>query len=274
MTTPANLKITPREIAFGRDGRHPRWWLNGDTVRTAFYNALSITFPLGERFFMDAVKNYRHRTPAELQTQISAFLKQEAMHSREHVFFNKQLTDHGYDIRPAERRLEWRINLSRKAPHAVQLAATAALEHFTAIMAHEVLRNPVHFEGASEEAARMWRWHAMEEIEHKAVAYDTLVTAVRGGPVGRWVLRSLVMMLATLLFAYTITRNVADLFKQDRMAGPRAWGGMFNYLWGSPGLARRLIPAYLAYYRPGFHPWEVDDRHLLTEMEGEFAPAG
>lgn len=270
MKTPADLTIQPREIAFGRADGHPRWWLNNDPVATAFYNALSITFPLGERFFMDAVKNYRHRTAPELQAQINAFLRQEAMHSREHVFFNKQLTDHGYDIRPAEKRLEWRINLSRKAPHAIQLAATAALEHFTAIMAHEVLRNPSHFEGASEEASRMWRWHAMEEVEHKAVAFDTLTTAVRGGPVGRWLLRSWVMMIATLLFSYTITRNVADLFKQDGIKG--WWGRMFSFLWGSQGLARRIFPAYLAYYRPGFHPWEVDDRDLIAPIQGEFAP--
>lgn len=271
MKTPADLTIQPREIAFGRDEPHPRWWLNGDPVATAFYNALSITFPLGERFFMDAVKTYRDRTPAALQKQIGAFLKQEAMHSREHVFFNKQLTDHGYDIRPAEKRLEWRINLSRKTHPAMQLAATAALEHFTAIMAHEVLREPRHFQGCSEEASRMWRWHAMEEIEHKAVAFDTLVTAVRGGPVARWLLRSSVMLLATLLFSYTITRNVADLFKQDGIRNPRSWWRMFRYLWISPGLARRIMPAYFAYYRPGFHPWEVDDRELIAPIQGELA---
>ena len=271
MKTPTDLTIEPREIAFGREAPHPRWWLAGDPVATAFYNALSITFPLGERFFMDAVRHYRDRTPPVLQGQINAFLKQEAMHSREHVFFNRQLTDHGYDIGPAERRLEWRINLSRKTPPAMQLAATAALEHFTAIMAHEVLREPKHFDGASAEASRMWRWHAMEEIEHKAVAFDTFTAAVRGGPVGRWLLRASVMVLATALFTYTISRNVADLFKQDGMGALRAWGRLFGYLWGSPGLLRRITPAYFAYYRPGFHPWEVDDRALLASIQGELA---
>ena len=211
MKTPTDLTIEPREIAFGREAPHPRWWLADDPVATAFYNALSITFPLGERFFMDAVRHYRDRTPPVLQGQINAFLKQEAMHSREHVFFNKQLTDHGYDIGPAEKRLEWRINLSRKSPPAMQLAATAALEHFTAIMAHEVL------------------------------------------------------------FTYTITRNVADLFHQDRINTLGTWGRLIGYLWGSPGLLRSIVPAYFAYYRPGFHPWEVDDRDLLAPIQGELA---
>ena len=117
----------------------------------------------------------------------------------------------------------------------------------------------------------MWRWHAMEEIEHKAVAFDTFTAAVRGGPVGRWLLRASVMVLATALFTYTISRNVADLFKQDGMGALRAWARLFGYLWGSPGLLRRITPAYFAYYRPGFHPWDVDDRALLASIQGELA---
>lgn len=271
--TPHDLKIQPRELAFGREGAYPRWWHGGDPVATTFYNSLSVTFPLGERFFMDAVRHYRDRVPAPLKAQIADFVKQEAMHSREHVAFNRQVTDHGYDIGPAERRMEFRISMSRKAPPAMQLAATAALEHFTAMMAHGVLRDRRHFDSADPEAARMWRWHAMEEIEHKAVAYDTFLAAVPGGPVGRWLLRSLVMMLATVLFTYTITRNCWDFFQQDGVNTPRTWGRLIAYLWGQPGLLRGIVPAYFSYYRPGFHPWEVDDRDLIVPVQQELAGA-
>ena len=271
MSTPADLAIEPRDIAFGREEAHPRWWLGGDPVATTFYNSLSVTFPLGERFFMDAVRHYKNCAPAPLKAQITAFVKQEAMHSREHVAFNKQVTGHGYVIKAMERRLEWRINLSRKTPPAMQLAATAALEHFTAIMAHAVLSDPRHFTGASPDAAKMWRWHAMEEIEHKAVAFDTYLTAVRAGPIRKWLLRASVMLLATWLFTYTITRNVADFFHQDGINTPRTWGRLFSYLWGSPGLLRGIVGAYFSYYRPGFHPWQEDDRHLLAPVHAELA---
>ena len=113
-----------------------------------------------------------------------------------------------------ERRL---IEMDKRSPHAMQLAATAALEHFTAIMAHALLSDPRHLEGASPEAARLWRWHAMEEIEHKAVAFDTFVATVKGGPVGRYLLRCLVMLMATFTFNIEIGWNIADFFHQDRI---------------------------------------------------------
>ena len=269
--TPPDLVIQPREIAFGRDETHPRWWLDGDPVATAFYNALSVTFPQGEHFFMDAVCHYRDRAQGPLKAQIAAFLTQEAMHSREHMAFNRQVTDRGYDITAMEKRLRWRLNLSRRAPKAVQLAATCALEHFTAILAHAVLSDPRHFKGASPEAGRMWRWHAMEEIEHKAVAFDTYLTGVRGGALGRWALRSLVMFVATFLFNYTIGRNLADFFHQDGINRPRTWMRLFRYLLVSPGLLSGVMGAYAGYYRPGFHPWQQDDRDLLTAVQAELA---
>ncbi len=54
-----------------------------------------------------------------------------------------------------------------------------ALEHFTAILAHQLLADPRHLEGAEKETADLWRWHAVEEIEHKGVAYDTWLHATR-----------------------------------------------------------------------------------------------
>jgi hypothetical protein len=269
--TPADLKIKPREIAFGREANYGRWWLGGDPAATAFHNALSVTFPQGERFFMDSVRHYRDRTREPLTSQIAAFVAQEAMHSREHVFFNKKVTERGYDISMMERRIEWRIRLARRTPPAVQLAATVALEHFTAILAHTALSNPHLVEGGDPEAVRMWRWHAMEEIEHKAVAYDTFMTAVGGGPLGRWLLRNVVMVLLTLFFTYNITRNVIDFFAQDRLNNLRTWGRLLRYLWGPRGFLSSSVGAYFAFYLPDFHPWQVDDRALIAGMQAEYA---
>ncbi len=117
----------------------------------------------------------------------------------------------------------------------------------------------------------MWRWHAMEEIEHKAVAFDTLLVAVKGGPLGRWALRSWAMLVTTILFTYTITRNVWEFFDQDGINTPRTWGRLLGYLWGRPGLLRAVAASYLSYYRPGFHPWQEDDRALIAQMQAEYA---
>ena len=267
-TTPSDLAIQPRDYQFGRDAVHPRWWLNGDPVATAFFNALSATFPVGERFFMDAVKAFRHKATGKLKEQIAQFLFQEALHSREHVVFNQAAVKAGYDMKPLEDRARRHIAIAKSRPAILQLAATSALEHFTAILANALLSDPRHLEGAPEEAAQMWRWHAMEEIEHKAVAFDTYMVAMAGVPAFfRWLRRCVVMVFATGIFLGAISGNIREVFRQDGIDTRETWGKLWRYLWVEPGVLRHVMKSYFAYYRPGFHPWEEDDRDLLRQAE-------
>jgi len=266
--TPQELAIQRRDYQFARNEPHPRWWLENDPVPTAFYNGLSALFPLGERFFMDSVKHFRDRTSGKLKEQVADFLYQEAMHTREHVVFNKMATDAGYDIKKLDNRAATLLGWARKKRQIYQLAATAALEHFTAMLAHAVLADPRHMQNAPEEARQMWEWHAMEEIEHKAVAYDTYMATLKNWPgFARWGLRSIVMVVATVLFIYAAIANTKDLFKQDGIDNGKSWRRLFTYLFFSPGLLRKVLKSYFSYYRPGFHPWEEDDRALLARAE-------
>jgi predicted metal-dependent hydrolase len=274
MTTPADLTIHPRNIAFGRMEGEPRWWLGGDPVATAFYNALSVTFPQGERFFMDAVRRYRTEVSGELADQVAAFVTQEALHTREHVAFNRQVADHGYDVAAMEARTRRRLDFARSRPAYMQLGATIALEHFTAILAHALLADPRHLEGAAPEAAALWRWHAIEEIEHKAVAFDTFrVATARLTGVRRWHIRFWTMVIATGLLFRVVGANMSDLLRQDGLRGRRALGAILRLLWVRPGLLRQILPLYLAYFRPGFHPWDHDDRPLIQSAEQALAAA-
>ena len=266
--TPQELAIQRRDYQFARNEPHPRWWLENDPVPTAFYNALSALFPLGERFFMDSVKHFRDRTDGKLKEQVADFLYQEAMHTREHVVFNKMATDAGYDIKKLENRAARLLGWARKKRPIMQLAGTAALEHFTAMMAHALLADPRHLRDAPEEARQMWEWHAMEEIEHKAVAYDTYMAVLKKWPgIGRWALRSVVMAAATILFIYAAVANTKDLFRQDGIDNGKSWRRLARYLFVEPGLLRKVLKSYFSYYRPGFHPWEEDDRALLAKAE-------
>ncbi len=261
-----HLTITPRDRTFGRETPPGRHWLGDDPIATAFYDALSATFPLGERFFMDSVRRYGHLADARLAEQIAGFLAQEAIHSREHVFFNRQIAIHGYDVSAMEARTQVRLAFVRSRPPLVQLAATVALEHFTAILAHALLSDPRHMDAAGAEARAMWRWHAMEEIEHKAVAFDTyrLATHGRGGP-RRWALRCFAMVGATVLLGSNVFASMASMFKTDGIDRARTWGRVMIFLFGRPGILRQILPDYLRFYRPGFHPWELDDHALLDE---------
>lgn len=266
--TPADLAIRPRDIAFGRDAPAPGRWLGGDPIATAFFNTLSASFPQGERFFMDAVRHYRSAADPKLAAQIRAFTAQEAVHSREHLVFNNRIAAEGFDFGPIDSYLKRRFDFGRTLPPLNQLCATIALEHFTAILAHAVLTDGDDLAGAPAELKRMWQWHAIEEIEHKAVAFDTFLMATRRfSPLRRWWLRCVSMALTTIMFLQFVVFGVRAFFRQDGIDNARSWRALLRYLWVSPGLLRRVAPGYFAYYKPGFHPWRVDDRALIADVE-------
>lgn len=265
--TPNDLQMASRDLHFD-DPQMSRWWLNGDPVATAFFNALSASFPIGERFFIDAVKRFRNVDDAQLRDQIAVFITQESLHTREHLAFNRIATDAGYDFGRLDAMLKRRFAWARSRSPIEQLASTIALEHFTAILAHALLTDTRDFDGAPETVRRLWTWHAIEEIEHKAVAFDTFDCATRDySRFGRWFLRCYVMIVSTLLFLHEIVYGVAESFRQDKINTPRTWLRLLRYLFGTPGLFRRVLRPYLTYFQPSFHPWGVDDRALIKEFE-------
>lgn len=272
--TPADLKITPRDRRFGRDDVQARWWLAGDPFGTAFHNALSITFPKGEAYFVESVKAFRDGAPDKLAREIRAFVQQEVMHSREHVVFNRRVAETGYDIAPLEQAVVDTLALTQGRPPILNLAVTMALEHYTAILAQQILTDPRIFAGADAEWADLWRWHAIEEIEHKGVAYDTFLHATAGwSRVRRWRLKSLAMLIVTAKFWPRRITGMHYLLAQDGITGWRSMWGIARYLLLSPGTVRRIVPAWLSYFMPGFHPWNHDDRALIGSYDSDYEAA-
>jgi hypothetical protein len=266
--TPADLVITPRNLRFGREEKRGRWWLKDDPFGSAWHNSLSLTFPLGEGFFIDSVRPFRDQVPPQLAAQIDAFVRQEAYHTREHVAFNNQVKDAGYDVAAIETRLRESLDETRTQHPVAQLCITVSLEHFTAIFAHQMLKDSSVFAAASEEARSMWTWHAIEEVEHKAVAFDTYMYVTRDlKPWKRWLIRSNVFWKVSRDFVTNRSADALRLLAQDGIKGPRARLKLFWYLVGKPGPLRRVFPMWLSYFRPGFHPWMHDDRHLIAKAE-------
>ncbi|WP_310475152.1 metal-dependent hydrolase [Sandarakinorhabdus sp.] len=263
---PADLAIIPRNLRFGRDEVRGRWWLGDDPVATAWHNALSASFPAGEAFFIETVRRFRDQVPAELAAQIDAFVRQEAHHTREHVAFNRQVTDAGYDIAAIDKRISDSLVQARTTHPVAQLLVTVSLEHFTAIFAHAMLaRGGRQFDGASAEARAMWTWHAIEEIEHKGVAFDTYMHITRSlKPAKRWAIRSLVFLRVSRNFVANRVKDALAMLAQDGISGWRAKARLWWYLLGSPGVLRQVAFAWASYFRPGFHPWDHDDRFLIA----------
>jgi len=268
LPTPADLSITPRDRRFGREAATPRLWHGGRVEATAIYNALSTTFPVGEAFFVESVRAFRDGAPPKLAEEIRGFTTQETIHSREHNAFNKRAAQAGYDLSKLEAQVERRLSVTRSKPPIVSLAATMALEHFTAILAHQLLANPRHLAGADQETADLWRWHAVEEIEHKGVAYDTWLFATHDWPPPkRWKVKAKVMFLVTRNFVVDRTAGALELMRQDGVTGARAWALLLWYLWVRPGMFRKIAGAWFKFFLPRFHPWNEDDRHLLAAYE-------
>jgi predicted metal-dependent hydrolase len=268
------VTITTRRVEFEFDPNAvPTAWYRGDPHLTTLWSALSLLFPEGERFFVEAVRRYRDRLadPA-LREAVDGFIGQEAMHGKQHRAYNELVRARLAVAGPAEaqvRRLLARAR--RRLSGRRQLAVTCALEHFTSIMAEQLLRDEAHRESIHESVRPLWVWHALEESEHKAVAFDVF-RAVGG----TYAMRCSVMLVTTAAFFAELLHVHARLLREAGMlADVRGWARAIGYLWLRPGIFRRLVPAYLDYFRPGFHPDDRDSRAIVEAWRASlFGPAG
>lgn len=269
--TPPALQILPRRPELALPDPLPRHWHSNDPFKTHFFNAMSVLFPDGERYFIDSVRLFRDQiSDTDLQQQIRGFIGQEGHHSREHIEYNQRLRDLGYDIDALESTVKKRIRFVQKNFSAErQLAGTVAMEHFTAIMADLLLREPHWIEGAVEPMQSLWRWHALEETEHKAVAFDVYMQVCGDRKILRRAMRQ-----ATFFFLKDVTRGMWHMLRKDGKLSdlPMMWRGM-RWLWGRNGFFRKLVGVYRDYYQSDFHPWQHDNRDLLDQYAPAFASA-
>ncbi len=275
--TPDTLKLIARVVRFDYASamRQNRYWHGGDPVSTHFFNALQALFPEGERFFMDSARDVRDmlgkdNISEELNEQIRLFIRQEAMHGREHDAWTTALIELGYvgmegfDLK-LKRDNQWS---RKKIPPLWRLSMTAASEHFTASLAHLfIYQRPDLIEKAASPFRELLVYHAMEEVEHKAVCYD-LYKAAKGG----YFLRIAGMLFVTVDLLIRLRNRQEYLLKKDGQWNAATQRKMRDLLWGKDGIMRVLAPYLLQYFRPDFHPWETDERRdLLAKFGKELA---
>ncbi|AYC32646.1 metal-dependent hydrolase [Pseudomonas cavernae] len=267
MSTTAAAKPQPsasfpvRRMDFSFSDTKKYWW-GDEPFMTHFMNNLSSLFPYGEKFFVDSVRAVRERiTDPQLKKDISAFIGQEAMHSKEHATYNDYAAEHGIDLEKLELRikvlLEWVTKVFTKKQC---LAATCALEHFTATMAEQLLkREDLTTQIDDPKMYQLWMWHAIEENEHKAVCYDAY-QAIGGG----YFIRTITMLLTTVIFLGVIGWFQLHLLRKDgQLFNWRAWKrGLTTLFSPRNGFFTKLIGPYLDYYRPGFHPYDHETKTL------------
>lgn len=258
--------IVVRDRRFNRQPSTNRWWHSNDPIATAWYNSVSASLPRGEAFFIDTMREFRDLLPADLRRDVQMFIKQEINHTREHVAFNRLLSSHGYDVESIDRGIHEMLALTKGRPQEFNLAITIALEHFAAVISHQLLADPGYLDGADANAAALWRWHASEEIEHKGLAYDIWRHATKDW--SKWRRYRVKTLLALLITRKYFRNRIADalgLLAQDGITGMRAKLRLYYFLWAKPGMIRRMFGDWARILWPGFHPWKVDDRHLIAD---------
>ena len=267
------IPIKPRKVTFDVS-TVPRHWNGGDPVLTRFFDALSVHFPEGERFFIQSVRNFQDRVKEPgLREDIRHFIRQEGQHGIVHDRFNEVMVGQGVDVDKITSNLRRFIRLSQKYfPEKYQLAMTAAFEHFTATLGEAMLKDETDmFTEADPVMRAMFLWHGVEEVEHKAVAYDVYQTAAGGGYLSR-VSALVVSMLMIHLVVGPVFVNMLRLDGAMRQPGVLMRG--LNRLYGRRGILTRMLPEFLAWFRPGFHPWDTGMPEKVAAWLEEYGDHG
>jgi uncharacterized protein len=275
--TSPSLPIRALQIDFSQG--FERRWFGGDAFRSAYFNSMSMTFPLGEQSFIDSIKGVDHLideaidSEAEriaLRARLTDFSAQEATHRHIHAQFNAVLQAQGFENR-VEERIQRRLERYKTEHPMNLLAATCAYEHYTAVMSEVMLKNPAASQAMQPMMRRLWLWHALEETEHKAVAFD-LYKRLGGHERGR-IVAYLLAMVFFQIDAFLQTTN--NLWRDGALWKPSTLWGMLTFFWGRPSRGNGWIwmttRPLLAYFRRGFHPNQLGEPALSHAYASEHA---
>ncbi|MCH8178375.1 MAG: metal-dependent hydrolase [Proteobacteria bacterium] len=273
----AQHPIVPRErLQFGLDGDIPKHWFGGDPFKTRFWDALSLIFPPGEKYFMNCVRDWREQiSDPQLLQDIKDFNRQEAQHSLVHRQDNDRLRKQGVDVDRLSDMVDTMLNgdYRRRYSPGYNIAITSALEHFTSIIAHSLFDKRDVMKEADHRVRAMYAWHAIEEVEHKGVAYDVMVDYAKVGYVGRvWGL-----VHASVMFPMTIFRVQRQLMIHDGFSLSQRLKLMAKGLWWllkPGGVLAPMYRHYITYYKPGYHPWQEAEQPGYEEWLAAFEQNG
>jgi predicted metal-dependent hydrolase len=260
-TTAPRAKVpVPRSPALELDRSVPRHWFAGNAVATHIANGVNLLFPAGERFFVRSVHHFLPRvTDPTLRAQVRGFAAQEGRHAREHERVFAVLSEQGYDV---ERFLRFYQRVSDRveaiAPPTLRLAVTAACEHYTALLAEDALRLRL-LDAADPTMRALLSWHAAEEIEHRAVAFDVLRSVAPSYP-----LRMSGLALATVLLGGFWTLGTLFLLSKEAAPATQLFG-QWRTLRKGPRPPSVFLRGLRDYMRPDFHPSQSDVDRLAED---------
>lgn len=251
-----STELTVRRLRIDLDTPLPRHWA-GDAFRTAFFNALSMSFPAGEQLFIDSLKKGLAALPPEararFEPELRGFIGQEATHRHVHARFNAHLAVQG--LRNAwERRILGRRAQLEQLDVRNWVAVTAATEHLTAVFAEYLLARPQVLAAAPERLQQLWAWHSAEEIEHRSTAFE-LYRALGGAEPWRV---GVFRVVLRLFLVDTLRQTLNNLWHDGSWWRPSTWTAAARFVFGRDGFWTVSRPLWRGYRRDGFHPAQTD----------------
>ena len=245
--------LVVRRLLIDLEAPFARRWMGGDAFRSAFFSALSMSFPAGEQYFIDSVRAGLKQLPeaerGRFAAEVQGFVGQEATHRRVHALFNDQLAYQG-QRNVVEQRARRRIERDAHLDPRIHVAATAATEHFTAVFADWMFEHPEALQGCETRLATLWWWHAAEESEHRATAFD-LYQAISGDH--RWRVR--IFRYITLVFLADVMRQtLRNLWHDGALLRWSTWRSGWALLMARDGMFRGNVGRWRDYVAADFHP--------------------
>ena len=233
----------------------PRFWFGNDPFRTRMFDALSLTFPEGERYFIESIRLFRDKiSDPDLQERVADFIRQEAQHGIAHDKMNQVMKDQGMPIEAFTNRLKkiFRFELEYRSPQ-YNIAMTAAAEHLTALMADTFYSKKATLADADPLVRALFAWHAIEEMEHRDVAFDVMREV---GEVPELTRRSALVITTMLMFGFTfyrtnvmLTNDGFDLKQRVKMIAKG-----LPWFFGRNGILTVKREQYSDWFKHDFHP--------------------
>ena len=262
---PGRAEVKPRPVKLTNPEQIPEKWLGKSIVQSHFFNALSTMFPIGEEGFVRSVEYFKDRIKDPyLKRQIKGFRAQEKSHAHIHRLLNNDLEGRGYNIKKMDRIQQERIDFGfRAAGPYFMLATTVAAEHITAVLGEKWLKGEWALDGVDHQMKKVWDWHAVEELDHKSVAFD-VYQQVHGG----WWLRNRAMFYVQTIFWFQAISRTMYFLKRDGIL--YRWSTLkeaLHYLYTRKWSYLSMLGSFLAFLSPNFHPDNTDDYPLVSAYD-------
>jgi len=265
MTNNHSQPLMVRRLLLDFSDGFDRHWAGGDAFKTAHFNALSMSFPVGEQMFIDSLRNAASFLPhsseyEQLRQTVREFIGQEATHRRLHGLFNEQLSRQGL-INHIESWVSAKVDGSKGVNPLHPLAATAAFEHFTSVFAEIALKHADMLKNTSDTMQTFWRWHFSEEAEHKSVAMD-VYRALGGNEYRR---KRWFISVWFVFTCHVMAQTLINLWHDKTLFKPSTWWSALSFFFGLRGMVWRMWRPLTLYFKSNFHPIEHGDPHLAID---------